>query len=107
MKKTFKEQIKNAPQICTKIVEIVNSSTGSIALTIMFYYFMVKQAELRSITFFIIEIILVWGIWLFHAYNKISSQNLKKKEAISIGIIIIVYVGFIFIFTYKSIAQSL
>lgn len=107
MKKTFKEQIKMLPQICTKIVEIVNSSTGSIALTIMFYYFMVKQAELRSITLFIIEIILIWGIWLFHAYNEISSQNLKKKEAISIGIIIIVYVGFIFIFTYKSIAQSL
>jgi hypothetical protein len=105
MKKTFKEQIKKFPPICTKIVDIVNSSTGSIALTIMFYYMLVKDVGLNGIGMFIIEIITVWGIWGFHAYNEISSKNLEKKEAIPIVFIIIVYVSTIFIFTYKSITQ--
>ncbi|MCO6547537.1 MAG: hypothetical protein J6583_07150, partial [Gilliamella sp.] len=90
---------------CTKIVDIVNSSTGSIALTIMFYYMMVKDVGLNGIGMFIIEIITVWGIWGFHAYNEISSKNLEKKEAISIGLIIVLYVAVIFLFTLLSIKE--
>lgn len=105
MKKTFKEQITEFPPICTKIVEIVNSSTGSIALTIMFYYLMVEEVGLGGVALFIIEIITVWGIWIFHAYNEISSKNLAKKEAISIGLIIVVYVAMIFLFTLLSIKE--
>lgn len=107
MSKPLKEQIKKIPPICTKIINIVNSSTGSIALTIMFYNMMVKEIGLNGIGIFIIEIITVWGIWGFHAYNEISSKKLEKKEAVSVGLIIIVYVSIIFIFTYKSITQSL
>lgn len=107
MIKPFKKQIKGLPKICSDIVEIVNSSTGSIALTIMFYYFTFKQVGFSSIPIFIIEILTVWGIWGFHAYNKITSRNHVKKEAISIGLLIIVYVSIIFIFTYESTKQSL
>ncbi|MFQ0992208.1 hypothetical protein [Gilliamella apicola] len=107
MIKPIKEKIKGLPKICSDIVEIVNSSTGSIALTIMFYYFTFKQVGFSSIPIFIIEILTVWGIWGFHAYNKITSRNHVKKEAISIGLLIILYVSIIFIFTYESTKQSL
>ena len=81
MIKPFKEQIKGLPKICSDIVEIVNSSTGSIALTIMFYYFTFKQVGFSSIPIFIIEILTVWGIWGFHAYNKITSRNHEEKRS--------------------------
>lgn len=102
MKKPFKEQIKEFPPICTMIVEIVNSSTGSIALTIMFYVMMFKNGMI-----FFIEIFVVWVIWGFHVYNKISSKKLDRKEIVSITLLIIVYIIILFLFTCFSIKEFL
>lgn len=102
--KTYKNGAKSVISVCSDIVELINSSTGFIAITIAYYFLMMnKTSSAIYIIIFTIGIVMAWGIWFIHAYNRIKAKKLDKIDFIMTLFIIITYVCSIFIFTYSNV----
>jgi len=106
---TYKDGAKSFISVCSEIVELINSSTGFIAITIAYYFLLMnKTSSAIDIIIFTIVNAVTWGIWFIHAYNRIKAKKLDKIDFIITLFLIITYVCLIFIFTYSNvITQSL